>query len=80
MAGAAAELRRIHILRAVIAGRGHDEEVDDGEYENDIEAVTKDAVVEIDAGKRGGNLAGLLQLSAPYENADGDERQAQAGK
>ena len=67
VAGAAAELRRIHVLRAVIAGRGHDEEVDDGEDENDVEPVAKAAVVEIDPGKRGGNLAGLLELPAPHE-------------
>ena len=65
MAGTAAELRRIHVLRAVIAGRGDDEKIDDGENENDVEPVTEVAVVEIDAGKRGGNLAGFLQLSAP---------------
>ena len=77
VAGAAAKLRRIHIGGAVIAGRSHHQEVDDGGHQNDVDTVAEDGIVEIDPGKRGGNLTGPLQFLAAQEHADGDERQTQ---
>ena len=80
VAGCAAELRRIHVLRAVIAGRGDHQEIDDGGHQHNVDAVAEDAIVEIDPGKYGGNLAGFLQRPAAQVHADGDERQAQQEK
>ena len=77
VAGAAAKLRRIHIRCAVIAGGGDDEQIDDRCDEDDVEAVAEDAIVEIDAGKLGGNLAGFEQLAAAHPDADGNERKAE---
>ena len=77
VAGAAAELRRIHIGCAVIAGGGNDEQVHDRGDEHDVEAVAEDAVVEIDPGKLGRDLAGFEQLAAAHPDADGNEREAE---
>ena len=57
MAGLTAKLRRIHVGCATITGNGNHEKVDDGGDENDVEAVAEDAVVEINPGKRNGNLS-----------------------
>ncbi len=78
--GCAAKLRGIHVLRAVIAGRGHNQEIDDGGHQHNIDAVAKDAIVEIDPGKCGGNLTRFLQRPTAQEHADGDERQTQQEK
>jgi len=80
VAGSAAELRRIHILRTVIAGRGHNQEIDNGGHQHNVDAVAEDAIVEIDPGKFGGNLTRLFERPAAQEHADGDERQAQQEK
>ena len=66
--------------RAVIAGRGDNQEIDDGGHQHNIDAVAKDAIVEIDPGKLGGNLARFLQRPAAQKHADGDERQTQQEK
>ena len=80
VAGCAAELRRIHVLRAVIAGCGDHQEIDDGGHQHNVDAVAEDAIVEVDAGKYSGNLTGFLQCPAAQVDADGDERQAQQEK
>ena len=77
MAGAAAEFRRIHIRRAVIAGGSDHKKIDDGSDKHNIDAVAKDAVVEIDPGKCDGNLSGFLELSAPQKYADRNKRKAE---
>ena len=80
MAGAAAELRGIHVLRAVIAGRGDYQEIDDGGHQHDVDAVAEDAIIEVDPGKYGGNLTRFLQCPAAQVHADGNKRQAQQEK
>ncbi len=55
MAALTAELRRIHIRCAAIAGRSDDEQIDDGGYDHDVNAVAENGIVEIDLGKDGRN-------------------------
>ena len=76
VAGFAAKLRGVHVSGAAVTGDGNHEQIDNGSHKNDVEAVPKDAIVEIDAGKFGGNLTGYLQLLAPHEQADGNEDQS----
>jgi hypothetical protein len=75
VAGLAAELRRIHVRRAAVAGHGDNQQVEDGSHQNDVHAVAEDPVVEIDLGKFQWNMPGLLQHLAPMEDADGDHHQ-----
>ena len=76
MAGLAAELRRIHVSRAAIAGHRDHQQVDDGGHQHDVQPVAEDAVVQIDLGKFGRNLPGLLQLSAAQKHAHRNQQQS----
>ena len=76
VAGLPAELGRIHIGRAAIAGHSDNQQVDDGGDEHDVDAMAEHAVVEIDFRKLRGNLAGFLESLAAEIDTDGDEDEA----
>jgi len=75
MARLAAELRRIHVRRAAISGDGHHQQIDNGGQQHNVKSVAKDAIVEIDLGKFGRNLPGLLKHSVAQEHAYRNEYQ-----
>ncbi len=62
--GLAAEVRRIHVSYAAVAGCAYDDEIDAGGDDYEIDAVAEDGVSEVDFGKDGGNLTGRFKLSA----------------
>ena len=83
VAGLAAKLGRIHIRRPAIGSDGNNQQVDDGGHQDDVQAVAKDAIVQIYPGKFDRNLPGLLELSAAEKDADRNQQQAcheQSGK
>ena len=73
MAGLAAKLRRIHVGCAAIAGDGHDKEINDCGHQDDIESMAEHSVIEVDLGKFGRNLAGLLQVLRRRKTPTGNE-------
>ena len=77
MARLPAELRRIHVCRAAIARHRNHQQVHDRRQQNDVDAMTKHAVIEIDLGKRGRNFSGFPQYAAPQVDADRNQRQAE---
>ena len=77
VAGLATELGRIHVGGTAIGGDGHNQQIDNGGHQHDVEAVTKDAVVEIDLGELDRNLSGLLELSAAEKDAYRDKKQTE---
>jgi hypothetical protein len=74
VAALAAELRRIHIGRAAIAGHRHHQKVHDGGCQNDVHAMTEDLVVKIYLGKLQRNHPSFLQFLAAYPHAYRDQR------
>src|ERR1035441_10251114 len=74
MARCAAKLRGIHVGRAAVAGNRHNEKVDNGGHQHDIDAVAKHAVAEINFGEFRWNLTGPNQLASAEVNADWNKR------
>jgi hypothetical protein len=57
VAGLTAELGRVHVGCAAIAGCRYNKEIEDCGGENDVQAAAEDAVVDVDLGKFGGDEA-----------------------
>ncbi len=75
MAALAAEVRRIHVGDGAIAGRAHNDEVDERGHDDNLDPAPEDRVLEVDLGIDGRDLTERLEMPAPQPDADGNQDQ-----
>src|SRR5216684_9072551 len=73
MTALTAERRLVHVGHAAIARSAYNHKIDEGRYDEEVQALAEDRIAEVDSGILSRQLAGCPQLSPVQQDADRDQ-------